>query len=223
MKVALLSDIHANLPALEAVLADLPEVETVICAGDIVGYNPWPAECVDRIQEVASLTVQGNHDRVVDNPLRYAHNDMARAGLEYAQTELSDAQIEWLQNLPPRATFADGTYRLVHSHPDPADRGTYVHPRDFPTMRPYLDDYDGIVLGHTHIQHKATIDDRLILNPGSVGQPRDGNPDAAYAVLDTETNTVEFRRVMYESHRVINRVQDVGLPVETGTRLLDGE
>ncbi|WP_092704906.1 metallophosphoesterase family protein [Halovenus aranensis] len=222
MKIALISDIHGNLPALEAVLDDLPAVDDIVCAGDIVGYNPWPRDCLERVREVVSITMQGNHDRAVDDPSSYAHNPMAKAGLEHAQANLTAEQMEWLGSRPQRTEFADGNYRLVHSHPDPAELGTYVMPRHFPEMRPYLDDHDGIVLGHTHIQHKATIDGRLIVNPGSVGQPRDGDERAAYAALDTVTDEVDLRRVEYDINRVISRVEECGLPTQIGTRLLDG-
>lgn len=223
MRIGLLTDIHGNLPALDAVLDDMPPIDEVVCAGDIVGYNPWPAECVERVRDVAAITVQGNHDRTVETPEDYAHNEMAQVGLEHARGELDDEQLRWLTELPLRTTFADGAYRLVHSHPDPDNLGTYVRPRDFSRMRPYLDDYDGIVIGHTHIQHEAMIDDRLIINPGSVGQPRDGNPQAAYAVLDTDSNTVEMHRVEYDINRVISATEEAGLPVKTATRLLEGE
>lgn len=222
MSVALISDIHANLPALEAVINDMPEVDEVLCAGDIVGYNPWPAECVDRIRSLATMTVQGNHDRTVNNPEAYFHNYQAEAGLNHAKSKLSDEQKEWLQALPKHVEFANGNFRLVHSHPDSDNLGSYVFPRNFPEMRPYLDKHQGIVLGHTHIQHKAEIDGRLIVNPGSVGQPRDGTPSAAYAILDPENKRVEFRRVEYDINQVISKVESVGLPTEVGTRLLDG-
>ena len=222
MRVGLISDIHANLPALEAVLDDMPPVDDIICAGDVVGYNPWPRECLERVRAVSSLVVQGNHDRNVETPHRYEHNEMAHAGLELAQKELTDEQREWLAELPLRMEFAEDVYRLVHSHPDPNRLGSYVRPAQFPKMRPYLDEYDGIILGHTHVQHKATIDDRLIVNPGSVGQPRDGDERAAYAVLDTAADEVELRRVEYDINRVITRVEECELPTQTGTRLLDG-
>lgn len=112
MKIGLISDIHANLPALEAVLVDMPPVDEVVCAGDVVGYNPMPSACVERVQEVASVTVQGNHDRAVENPDRYRANQMAYAGLEYAQNELTDSQRQWLQDLPPTETFGGGDYLL---------------------------------------------------------------------------------------------------------------
>lgn len=222
MKIGLLSDIHANLPALEAVLDDLPPVDTVVCAGDVVGYNPWPSECVERIRSVASVTVQGNHDRMVDTPDRYAHNEMAHAGLEHADTELSAAQREWLRTRPERTEIADSAYRVVHSHPDPAERDSYVYPRDFAGLRPYLDDHDGLVLGHTHVQHAATVDGRVIVNPGSVGQPRDGDPDAAYAVMDTDRNDVDLRRTAYDVDRVRHEIETEGLPSGTAERLTEG-
>jgi len=198
MRVGLISDIHANLPALEAVLSEMPPVDMIICAGDIVGYNPWPRECLERVRSISSLVVQGNHDRNVETPHRYEHNEMAHAGLELAQKELTDEQREWLAELPLRTEFVEGAYRVVHSHPDPNRLGSYVRPAQFPKMRPYLDEYDGIILGHTHVQHKATIDGRLIVNPGSVGQPRDGDERAAYAVLDTAADEVALRRVEYD-------------------------
>ena len=222
MKIGLLSDVHANLPALEAVLEDLPPVDAVVCAGDVVGYNPWPSECVERIRSVASVTVRGNHDRMVETPRRYAHNEMALAGLEHAAAELSAAQREWLRSRPERTTVADGAYRLVHSHPDPDERDSYVYPKDFAGLRPYLDDHDGLVLGHTHVQHRATVDGRVVVNPGSVGQPRDGDPDAAYAVLDTARNAVELRRTAYDVDRVRRKIEAEGLPSETAERLAEG-
>jgi diadenosine tetraphosphatase ApaH/serine/threonine PP2A family protein phosphatase len=89
-------------------------------------------------------------------------------------------------------------------------------------MRPYLDDHDGIVLGHTHIQHEATIDGRLVVNPGSIGQPRDNDPNAAYAVLDTDTDSVELRRVEYPVERAQAFAERVGLPERTAERLAEG-
>lgn len=184
MRVGLISDIHGNLCAVEGLLADMPDVDQIICAGDIVGYGPRPAAYFDRVRDVCSLVVQGNYDQAVERPDSYAHNELAQAGLAHAQGELTDEQRRWLAELPQRAELASGSYKLAHSHPAPQEQGTYVLPRHFPEMRPHLDDYDGFVIGHTHIQHRARIDNRLIVNPGSVGQPWDGNARAAYARLD---------------------------------------
>jgi putative phosphoesterase len=223
VKIGLLSDIHANHPALEAVLDDCPSVDKIVCAGDIIGYNPWPAACIDRIRSVASVVVQGNHDRMIDTPQQYEHNKMAHAGLKYAEKELSSEQRAWLKRLPEQTDIADGAYRLVHSHPDPDQLDSYVTSEEFAELQPYLNEYDGLILGHTHIQYKTTIDGKLIVNPGSVGQPRDSDPTAAYAVLDTGRNTVALRRTAYDIDSVKNKITLDGLPAETGERLFRGQ
>lgn len=228
MQLGLISDIHGNKVALEAVLEDMPDVDKLVCAGDIVGYNPWPAECVEIVREHCDVFVQGNHDRNVETPSKYRSNEMAHAGLKIALDRLDDEQLAWLADLPPRTTIDDSRILLAHSHPDPKKLGTYVRPRDFARMRPVLrkqydDDPDGVVIGHTHIQHEARIDGKLVLNPGSVGQPRDGNPDAAYAVVDTDTLETTMERVEYDIGAVQREIEAVGLPDRTGARLAKGE
>ena len=232
MKVGLLSDVHANLPALEAVLGDMPPVDTVVCAGDVVGYNPWPAECLARVREVAAATVRGNHDRTVETPERYRANRMAEAGLEHAMRELSTEGLAWLRDLPRATWFADGRYHLVHSHPAPDREDAYVYPEEFPALDRHLEelageedatDLEGLVLGHTHVQGARSVDGRLVVNPGSVGQPRDGDPDAAYAVLDADAGEDDLRRVAYDVDRVAEAVEREGLPERTATRLYRGE
>lgn len=222
MLIGLISDVHGNLPALEAVLDDMPDVDAVVCAGDIVGYNPWPAACVDRVRAVASVCVSGNHDRTVENPRRYRAHDMAYAGLKLAKTQLDSEQRAWLQNQPLRTTIADGQVQLVHSHPDPDMLGTYVYPDEVEELGPYLEDTEGVVFGHTHQQHADSVAGSVVVNPGSVGQPRDGNPDAAYALLDTADFSVDLRRVSYAVEQVVDRIEELDLPGETGRRLRDG-
>ena len=223
MKIGLISDIHANLPALEAVLEDLPSVDRIVCAGDVVGYNPWPAACVERIRSVAATTVQGNHDRTVESPERYRANRMAEAGLEHAKATLSDDQLAWLDGLPRAETFAGGRYLLVHSHPAAEREDAYVYPAEFPTLDRHMGEYDGIVLGHTHVQGKRSVAGGVVVNPGSVGQPRDGDPKAGYAVLDAATDAVDLERVGYDVDRVSEAVADAGLPERTGERLYQGK
>jgi putative phosphoesterase len=222
MRLGVISDVHANRVALDAVLEDMPPVDDLVCAGDVVGYNPWPAACVETVRERCSVTVEGNHDRTVETPDRYAHNEMAHAGLEHAKAELDESQRQWLRELPRSVEHCDSRVLLVHDHPEHRDR--YVMPRQFPNLRQYLDDYDALVLGHTHVQHAETVDGCLVVNPGSVGQPRDGDPDAAYAVLDTDADPVsaDLRRVPYDVEAVQRAVEDAGLPARTGERLARG-
>jgi putative phosphoesterase len=221
MRVGLISDVHANRPALEAVLDDMPPVDEVVCAGDVVGYNPWPADCVDVVRERARVTVEGNHDRNVETPERYRANRMAEAGLEHARDRLSESQLAWLRDLPDRATRYDDRLLLVHSHPTRTDE--YVYPDGFPAVAAAADEYGAVVVGHTHVQHASIHDGTLVCNPGSVGQPRDGDPRAAYAVLDTESMTADLHRVAYDVATVREAVAAAGLPERTGARLERGE
>ncbi len=218
MRVGLISDVHGNLPALETVLADMPSVDRLLCAGDVVGYNPWPGDCVDRLRERSVPTVAGNHDRAVfaDRPRM---NHMANAAIEYTRERLTDDQRAWLRGLPPERTVLDGRVTVVHGHPDDPDR--YTYPDEFSGAM--LGDERVLVLGHTHVQAHRTTEAGVVVNPGSVGQPRDSDPRAAYAVLDLDGEpTVEERRVEYDVDRVVEAVEAADLPTRIGTRLRSG-
>jgi putative phosphoesterase len=218
MRVGLTSDIHANRVALEAVLEDMPAVDRLFCAGDIVGYNPWPAECLEAVREREIPTVMGNHDRAVASDTAFRFNAMAKAGVEHARGELSEAQLEWLGDLPEERTELDGKVKLVHGHPENPDH--YTYPEEFePDL---LEEEELLVLGHTHVQGHAVYDEGIVCNPGSVGQPRDGDPRAAYAVVDLDDRTVEERRVEYDIERVVGAVEEAGLPGRIGSRLREG-
>lgn len=218
MQVGVISDVHANRVALDAVFEDLPPVDAVVCAGDVVGYNPWPRACVTAIRDRKIPTVLGNHDRAVATGTAFAFNGMARAGVEHAREELTESQMAWLESLPTERTAFDGRVKLVHGHPEDPDR--YTYPDLFSSA--LLDEEDVLVLGHTHVQHHETYDEGIVLNPGSVGQPRDGDPRAAYSVLDLEAMTVEERRVEYDIDAVERAVRETGLPESIGSRLRKG-
>jgi len=226
MRIGLLSDVHANRVALDAVLDDLPPVERLVCAGDVVGYGPWPGECVERLSERDVPCVMGNHDRAVarDTPFRFNH--MAAAGVEYARAQLKEGAMDWLSGLPATRRLFDGRLAVAHGHPSDPDR--YTYPREFGEH--LLDAASGpdgppqvLVLGHTHVQGHAVLDDGIVCNPGSVGQPRDGDPRAAYAVLELDAGTVVERRVAYDVDAVCEGVEAAGLPERIGTRLREGE
>ncbi|WP_440006890.1 metallophosphoesterase family protein [Halomicrococcus sp. SG-WS-1] len=218
MKVGVLSDVHANRVALDAVLADMPDVDAMVNAGDVVGYNPWPAECLETVRRRDVPSVMGNHDRAVASGTAFRFNSMARAGVEYASEELSDDQREWLADRPDSLRLFDGRVRVVHGHPDDPDH--YTYPEEFaPDL---LDDEDVLVMGHTHVQHHEVYDEGIVMNPGSVGQPRDGDPRAAYAVLDLDDGSVDERRVEYDVEAVQREVREVGLPEKIGSRLERG-
>lgn len=222
MRVGLLSDIHGNRVALDAVLDDLPSVDHLVCAGDVVGYGPWPGACVDRLRERDVPCVVGNHDRAVVQDTGFRFNRMAAAGVTYARDHLSDDQLAWLAARPRRLDLVDDRLALLHDHP--TDRDRYTYPDAFgPDLLAAAGNPDALVLGHTHVQGHAVLDDGLICNPGAVGQPRDGDPRAAYAVLDLDAGTVAEHRVAYDIEHVVSAVRDAGLPERIGTRLRDGQ
>ena len=224
MRLGVISDVHGNRVALEAVLDDMPDVDRLVCAGDVVGYNPWPTDCVVAVRERSIPTVMGNHDRAVAGETPFRFNSMAAAGVDYAREQLADDALAWLADLPPERTVADGRVTLVHGHPDDPDR--YTYPEEFsPRM---LRGEDLLVTGHTHVQGHRVFDEGVVMNPGSVGQPRDGDPRAGYAVVKLgngsggDAVTVEERRVEYDVDGVVEAVEEAGLPSRIGTRLLEG-
>ncbi|WP_135535197.1 metallophosphoesterase family protein [Halostella pelagica] len=218
MRLGVISDVHGNKVALDAVLEDMPAVDGLLCAGDVVGYNPWHAECVDAVRERNVPTVMGNHDRAVATGTEFRFNSMAGAGVEHARETLSDDQVEWLAALPDERIECDGRVKIVHGHPDDPDR--YTYPDDFSPH--LLGDEDALIMGHTHVQGHEQYEEGIVMNPGSVGQPRDGDPRAAYAVLDLDALTVEEYRVEYDVAEVQRVVEEAGLPRKIGSRLKKG-
>jgi len=219
MNIGIISDVHGNRVALDTVLADMPPVDALVCAGDVVGYNPWPAECVDELRERGVPTVMGNHDRAVASGTAFRFNNMAAAGVEHAREELDDEQLAWLDALPDEQIDFDGRMKLVHGHPDDPDR--YTYPDEFSARM--LDEEDVLVMGHTHVQHCERFGEGIVLNPGSVGQPRDGDPRAAYAVVDLDGMDVDLHRVEYDVDAVIEAVRETDVPDRIGQRLKKGQ
>ncbi|MFB6253854.1 MAG: metallophosphoesterase [Halobacteriaceae archaeon] len=219
MNIGIISDIHANKIALDAVFDHMPaDLDHILCAGDIVGYNPWPSECVKVIRDKNIPTVMGNHDRMVISNRNFRGNPMARAGIDHAREELSTEQQDWLESLPNERTEMDGQVKIVHGHPD--DPNYYTYPEEFsPDL---LANERVLIMGHTHVQHHEKYDNGIVMNPGSVGQPRDHNPDAAYAVLDLNAMTVQEHRVSYDIQAVQDAIADHDLPHRTGERLTQG-
>jgi putative phosphoesterase len=212
-RIGLISDIHGNAVALEAVLEDMPTVDALVCAGDVVGYGPSPEACLDILRDRDVPTVMGNHDRSVVQGRPFESGD------KYAWEHLPDAAIQWLSELPREQLLFDDRLKVVHDHPVEQDR--YTPPSEFdPTL---LADEDVLVLGHTHIQHTEVFDEGIIVNPGSVGQPRDQKPDAAYAIVDLAASTVDLRRVPYDVERVQQRIEATSISNHNGQRLTRSE
>jgi len=231
MRVLIISDIHANLTALEAVLGAAGDFDATWCLGDVVGYGPDPSECVSRIRSLPNLTcLLGNHDAaVIDEIDITSFNLEARISVRWTQSVISNASLDFLRDLPGKVEVEGQT--LAHGSPR---HPTWEYLLDTPTIAENFGHFDTpyCFVGHTHLPMICQLDGdhqlpdhivpetfqplqltpRAIINPGSVGQPRDRNPLAAYAILDSETHILEYRRVAYDIEAVQNRMFAANLP-----------
>lgn len=221
MRVALLSDVHANLVALEAVLAETRTADAVWVMGDTVGYGPEPSDVLAALIARGARLVAGNHDRAVaTGDGLELFNPAARAAATLHRNWLNGEERDRLAALP--LTFAEADFTVCHGSPrDPLweyvfDPGTAAAAlRSAPTRHGCN--------GHTHVPAVFEIPGgRKLINPGSVGQPRDGDPRAAYAWLDTASATVELCRVGYDIARTQDRMRRLGLPAILADRLTVG-
>lgn len=198
MIVAVLADIHGNGPALRAVLDHLPSVDLIVCAGDAVGYYPDAAEVVDRLRALAVPMVRGNHELMVCGRRDIPPERATAYRSEWTRHALSAEQLRWLDALPPTLEFAWDDLRVRVRHASPWDEETYVYPDSprLPTIELHASEW--LILGHTHYPMLARGTQGWVANPGSVGQPRDWNPRAAYALLDTARGEWRQVRVDYD-------------------------
>lgn len=238
MRYLILSDIHANLAGLDAVLADAADrYDTIVNCGDVVGYGPDPNEAIEFCRARCAAIVRGNHDKAVSGLTELEwFNPIARKSVEWTTANLQPDHASWLAGLPQGPVQFNG-FTLVHG--TPYDEDEYmVDPFDVRYAAEWLT--TGVTFfGHTHLQggfelHRngvrvlehpdfvAEDTSSFLINPGSVGQPRDGDPRAGYALYDTETRVVELRRVDYDVDRVYQRIVRAGLPEVLALRLYRG-
>lgn len=242
MRVLVISDIHANLTAFETVLEDAKgDWDYVWCLGDVVGYGPDPNECVDLLRSLPHLCLAGNHDWAALNRLDIrTFNPDARKAVQWTQDTLRKDVVEYLEALP--TTFVIGNYTLAHGSPrEPV--WEYILEPLVAALNFASFETDYCLVGHTHQpviyqlmneqgetkpiaptygRPRQLEGHRQIINPGSIGQPRDANPKAAYAILDTETNTFEHRRVAYDIKAVQDRMRGHDMPERLIVRLEHG-
>ncbi|MDH7490680.1 MAG: metallophosphoesterase family protein [Anaerolineae bacterium] len=242
MRCLIVSDIHGNLAAFDAVLEAAQGYDQVWCLGDIVGYGPDPHECIQRLQSLPFVAVAGNHDWAVANRLDLDEfNADAQQAAMWTYEQLSPAERDFLAQLPERLVI--GQFTLVHGSPrypvweyilqPSVARANFTH---FDT--PYC------LVGHTHVPLIFALTEdgsrcrtyaprpdgplaladapRMIINPGSVGQPRDGIPLAAYAILDTDALTLAFHRQPYPIEETQRKMDERALPRRLSARLSFG-
>ena len=240
MLILIISDIHANLAAFQAVLADAEgQWDAIWCLGDLVGYGPNPNECVDLLRQQNHISLSGNHDWAVLGKLDVqAFNDDAQAAVRWTQSVITHDTRTYLESLP--TTLIQEPFTMAHASPRQ------------PVWEYILDTYTAAInfgyfdtpyclVGHTHVpvlyhqegdqivpyrpdyNYPIQFDTlRCIINPGSVGQPRDSDPRAAYALLDPDTLIWEYRRVEYPIAKTQAQMRKIGLPEKLIDRLEHG-
>lgn len=233
------SDIHSNLEAFQAVLDDMRKVafSKTICLGDIVGYAASPKECLELVRSLDTEVLRGNHDfAVIDNQTMLEMSGPAAIGIQFARKQLSESECDFLGNLPMVASSGD--CQFVHSSLDHPENWTYLVRE--PEIREHFKAQTQPIAfcGHTHIPAVLWLnpadevkllgqssrielpnDGKILINAGSVGQPRDRCPDACYVVYEPESRTIEFRRVPYNIGAAKQKVIDAKLPKITAERL----
>ena len=237
------SDIHSNLEAFQAVLEDMRTIRfnRMICLGDVAGYAASPKDCLDLLRTLETEVLLGNHDfAVVDDRILLEMSGPAVTGVRYARDQLSASRCDFLAALPMVASH--GELQFVHSSLDHPEAWTYL--RREPEIRAHFTVQTDPVCfcGHTHIPGVFRLDftgkiqslggtnriglpheGKILINAGSVGQPRDNNPDACYVVYEAATRTAEFRRVPYDIKAAQERILEAGLPRITAERLSLGK
>ncbi len=250
-RFAFISDIHGNLAALEAVLARIDDlgVDGILCLGDVVGYGPFPAECLDIVSDRTHLCVQGNHDlAVISDEELECFNVAAREAIEFSRDRLKARHRKQIRSMP---TFADMD-EVSASHASPVEDGPsdYIHDQHIAALAYGGFDNHCLFVGHTHVPVAFGTPDvgyahvspknvkvallppglplrldpgfRYILNPGSVGQPRDGNPDASFGILDIGNRSFTVHRIAYDVEATHQAILDAGLPNFLAKRLRIG-
>jgi diadenosine tetraphosphatase ApaH/serine/threonine PP2A family protein phosphatase len=240
VRYAVVSDIHGNLESLSIALSRMKPTDGLLCLGDIVGYGPNPNECVALIRERATVTILGNHDvAAIDNFGVQYFNPAAREALQWTQSVLTAENVRWLDSLAYEFRMPDCL--LVHGAP--VNYFEYILDKEGAARAFTSTDAPLIFIGHTHIAEAyalrpdgsldayafqqggtLTLDEgtRYIVNVGSVGQPRDLNPQASFAFYDTDARTVTIERYTYPIEQVQEKIEEAHLPEALAKRLVYG-
>ena len=236
MRIAIFSDLHGNLEATEAVLADARERDCTdfVCLGDVVGYNANPRECVEIVQKLKCPVVKGNHDQQASlAESSRGFNALAETAINWTREQLTNKDKEWLQGLPLTRQVRDFT--IVHATLDTPDQWGYVF-NNLDAAASFTYQQTAVCFfGHTHVAGAFMRDDtvkkirvdqlaieetkKYFINVGSVGQPRDGDWRAAYCIYDIENHVVEQRRVKYDLATAQKKIIQAGLPHLLADRL----
>lgn len=228
MKIAVISDIHSNLEAFQAILNQMGKVNQILCVGDFVGYGAKPNEVIELAKRLKMVSVLGNHDYASLTDDTSGFNPYAAVAAHYTFQHLSREGKEFLTSLPLASKIKIRSYTFYLVHGSPADPlNEYIFPETSENLlQEFLKstDADVLLLGHTHIPMFIQLKDGVILNPGGVGQPRDHDPRASYGVIRIEDGKLSFKnhRVKYKIDKTASEILAAGLPSMLAQRLYHG-
>jgi putative phosphoesterase len=229
MKISFFSDIHGNLEALKAFLSqrEVEESDKLVFLGDIVGYGANPNEVIEEVKRLEPIVIMGNHDYATITGDVTWFNPSAAEAIRWTKKEIEEENIDYLKELPEKflGEFDDLKMALFHGSPS-NPIWEYVYPqKNHWLFKHYLEelDTDLIALGHTHVPYEVVVRETgTVFNPGGLGQPRDGDPRASYAILDTLTRRIDFHRIEYDVESAARGILDSGLPEFLARRLYLG-
>jgi putative phosphoesterase len=229
LRIVVISDIHSNLDAFEAVIDNLPDYDELFCLGDLVGYGPQPNEVVERLQQLRpSAVLMGNHDYAVVTGDTEGFSSHAAEAVEWTRKKIARQHHEYLATLQPSARLDKGGTSLGLFHGSPRDPlSEYVFPGTPEATARKLIVRSGakvLLLGHTHMPMLYSFGAEMLGNPGSVGQPRDGDPRASFATLTISEGKISFAvtRLEYNVDPVADKIIQAGLPEFLAERLYTG-
>jgi putative phosphoesterase len=229
LKLALISDIHSNLDAFEAVISRLPSYDCLLCLGDVVGYGPQPNQVVEKLRALRpEVTLMGNHDHAVTTGDTSGFSPHAAQAVEWTRRHITQENARYLSGLMLSSRMELSGKSVVLFHGSPRDPLTeYVFPTlSQPEARQLIRNAEAhvVLLGHTHVPMVYVFQNEMLANPGSVGQPRDGDPRASFAILTISDHKISFsvERVDYDVGSVANKILRAGLPRFLADRLCTG-
>lgn len=241
MKTGIISDIHGNIEALKAVLEALEKenVNRIVCLGDIVGYGPDPNLCVDHVKQIAYATIMGNHDAAAINAISTDDfNENAQIAIEWTQKVLGFEQVLFLNTLS--LVFSEKDWMAVHATPESPETWDYIFTesqivRNFKAMEKpicfighshmpiaFIQEPNGDILLRNADEIHFEFSQKYLINVGSVGQPRDGDPRAAYGIFDEEKKYFTLKRIAYDIPKVQEKMRASGLPAPLIERIAEG-
>ena len=245
--IAIISDIHGNLTALKAVLDDIKnnkdEIDQILCLGDLVGYNPEPEKTINLIKKSCDIVIGGNHDKsMVDEVDTRWFKYSIKKSIQWTKENLSKESLTYLDSLNLREDITIGNYNLILAHGSPKRSSPFQYifnEYDIKNIEPLIFNSNILFIGHTHVpscyynqgegwkknkSKNIEINPSLhyVINVGSVGQPRDGNPKSSYVVFNPTNNHLEFKRVEYNIEEVKQKFNETDLPREFADRLEQG-